>query len=423
MGKHLDGFALDKSSRRIDVDGRLHVDRSCISKSAVNPYYGHEIPGYESLGLDPDKVYRLFRDPVELERGAHTFARLPILKKHIPVTVDSPQPDLIIGAIGSDVAFDEPYLMADLCFWDAEAIAGIDTDTVRELSCGYRYTPVMTAGVYKGSPYDGTMTEIKGNHLALVPVGRAGADVVVADRNPFSTCIEGINAMKTTKLGKALFVAICATSPVLAQDSATLALLGSADKTTFKKDETKAKLLAMDAAIDSNQLDSVIDAILDMSNDPAPTEPATIADDDEDETPGGKLRALLTGKVDDDTLNACLALVGTTADADTVEENDKRVGAAMDSFKLELRQADEARRTVRDVVGDVVAMDSASEIYAFALDHMKVAHAGITDPTALKALFTLANGTKASVKSEPRLATDAAAMVEQFPAASRFHNA
>jgi hypothetical protein len=109
-------LAFDRSARRIDADGRLHVDRSHISKATVNPYYGNEIPGYEELGLDPTKVYRLLRDPVELERGAPTFARLPILSKHVPVTVDSPQPDLVVGSIGSEVIFDSPYLTLIFAF-------------------------------------------------------------------------------------------------------------------------------------------------------------------------------------------------------------------------------------------------------------------------------------------------------------------
>lgn len=174
-------LAFDRTARRIDADGRLHIDRSHISKATVNPYYGNEIPGYESLGLDGGKVYRLLRDPVELERGAATFARLPILSKHVPVTVDDPQPDLVVGAIGSAITFDAPYLDADLCIWDAPAIAGIETDKVRELSCAYRYVPDMTPGEFEGQAYDGRMTEIQGNHLALVEVGRAGSDVVVAD--------------------------------------------------------------------------------------------------------------------------------------------------------------------------------------------------------------------------------------------------
>ena len=45
---------------------------------------------------------------------------------------------------------------------------------------------------------------------------------------------------------------------------------------------------------------------------------------------------------------------------------------AMDEFKADLREADEARRAVRSVVGDVLAQDSAEGIYGFALDQMKV---------------------------------------------------
>ncbi len=174
-------LAFDRSARWIDADGRLHVDRSHISKAQISPYYGKEIPGYEALGLQPDTVYRLFRDPVELERGAATFARLPILSEHVPVTVDTPRPDLVVGAIGSEITFTPPYLDADLCVWDATAISGIETDKVRELSCAYRYVPVMEPGEFEGQPYDGRMTEIQGNHLALVETGRAGPDVVVSD--------------------------------------------------------------------------------------------------------------------------------------------------------------------------------------------------------------------------------------------------
>lgn len=180
-------LALDlKSARYFDADGRLHVTSSHISKAAVNPYYGHEIPGWEDLGLEKEKVYRLLRDPVELERGAPTFARLNILSGHDPITVDTlannpDQRKLIVGNIGSDIQFKDPYLDADLCIFDAAAIAGIETNQIRELSCSYRYVPVMEPGEYKGEAYDGRMTEIRGNHLALVSAGRAGPDILVAD--------------------------------------------------------------------------------------------------------------------------------------------------------------------------------------------------------------------------------------------------
>jgi hypothetical protein len=39
----------------------------------------------------------------------------------------------------------------------------------------------MQPGVYEGQHFDGIMTEIRGNHVALVRDGRAGGDVLVAD--------------------------------------------------------------------------------------------------------------------------------------------------------------------------------------------------------------------------------------------------
>ena len=412
-------LAFDRTARRIDADGRLHVDRSHISKATVNLYYGKEIPGYEALGLAPDQVYRLFRDPVELERGAATFARLPILSEHVPVTVDAPRPDLVVGAIGSEITFTPPYLDADLCVWDATAIAGIETDKVRELSCAYRYVPVMEPGEFEGQPYDGRMTEIQGNHLALVEVGRAGSDVVVADRNPFTPRNP---AMKMTKLGKALFAALCAASPVLAADSALPALVGPATRKNFKKEEVKAKLLALDASIDSNQLDAVLDAILDVEQDPKPVEtPAAAAD----ESPADKVKAMLAGKVDDATIEQICSLMAppAAADADPEEPGMKKeeVTAAMDGLRKELREAEEARRDVRAIVGDVMGMDSAAAVYGFALDHMKVDRAGVEGAPALRALFKVAASHK--VASPVHVAQDSAGLAAKFPGAARFSHA
>jgi hypothetical protein len=410
-------LAFDRTARRIDADGRLHVDRSHISKATVNPYYGKEIPGFDALGLQPDTVYRLLRDPVELERGAPTFARLPILSEHVPVTVDAPRPDLVVGAIGSEITFSAPYLDADLCVWDATAIAGIETDKVRELSCAYRYVPVMEPGEFEGQAYDGRMTEIQGNHLALVEVGRAGSDVVVADRNPF-TFKE--SAMKMTKLGKALFAALCAASPVLAADSALPALVGPATRKNFKKEDVKAKLLALDAELDPQQLDNVIDALLDVEQEPKAVETPMAA---ADESPADKLRKLLAGKVDESVIaEACALMQPAAADAEPEEPGMKKeeVTAAMDSMRKEMREANEAAREVRHIVGDV-AMDSAAEIYGFALDHMKVDRAGVEGAAALRALFKVA-ASKSSAPA-PRIAQDAGGLVEKFPGVARFRHA
>lgn len=403
--------ALDRSARTVDADGRLHIDKSHISKANVCPYYGREIPGYDALGLDGDKVYQLLRDPAELEKAAPTFARIPILSEHVPISADEPRQDLIVGAIGSDVAFDSPYLNADLSIWDSRSIAGIETDKIKELSCAYRYVPVMEPGEFDGIPYDGRMTEIQGNHLALVEVGRAGSDVVVADSNPF-TFKE--SAMKMTRLGKAMFAAICAASPKLAADSAVPAMLADAHYKTFDKAKVTASLIALDATLNPEQLDNVIDALLDVEQDPKPT----VAD----ESPADKVRSMLAGKVDDETINSILALL--TAPAQAADEDDKMdkedVQKAMDGLRAELLEAEQAKRDVRPVVGDVIGMDKAGDVYQFALKHMGVDHQGVTDVAALRALFKVASNKVA----ESKPAFDSGdSVVTKFPGVSRFRGA
>src|ERR1700744_3826478 len=103
-------FALDRSSRRIDADGRMHVDNCAISKAIVNEYYGREIPGSELMGLDPDTRYPLLRDPVALEKGAPTFNNMPLMDEHIIVSAENPEKDRVVGSTGTDAHFDGEYL-------------------------------------------------------------------------------------------------------------------------------------------------------------------------------------------------------------------------------------------------------------------------------------------------------------------------
>ena len=175
-------LALDRASaRRVDQDGHLFVERTPISKANICPYYGHEIPNGKELGLDPDKIYKLLRDPNELEKGADSFAGKPLLMIHKPVNAADHPREITIGSVGTDVQFDKPYLTAPLSVWDGEGIYLIDSGEQHELSSSYHYRADMTPGEYEGEPYDGVMRDIRGNHVAIVKEGRAGPDVVVAD--------------------------------------------------------------------------------------------------------------------------------------------------------------------------------------------------------------------------------------------------
>ena len=179
-------LAFDRASvRTIDANGRLQISRTNISKANVNAYYGREIPRSEELGLEPNKLYRLWRHPDELRKAAKTFNNIPVLSKHIPDFPTDPPNEFRVGVTHSNAEFDGTYLTVGMSIWDNSAIAGIESGEQRELSASYKYVADMTPGVTPdGETYDGVMRDIFGNHEALVPDGRAGPDVLVADSLP-----------------------------------------------------------------------------------------------------------------------------------------------------------------------------------------------------------------------------------------------
>lgn len=177
----------------------MTVEMSRISKANICPYWGREIPGWEALGLTPDKSYKLFRDPKELEKAASTFDGKPLLIRHVAIKADLPNKSLWVGTLGA-CTFEAPYLVTrPLTVITREAQDLIEEDEQRELSAGYRYTAEMIPGVYGGEAYDGRMVNIHGNHVALVAKGRAGSDVLVADELP-----PELQQMKRGKLIKRL---------------------------------------------------------------------------------------------------------------------------------------------------------------------------------------------------------------------------
>ena len=166
-------FAFDRqSARSFDADGRMRVKNCILSTAEVNPYYGREVVRWRELGLDPDKVYHLYRDPEELARAADSFEGVPLMLKHIVQTAGNPQKEYQAGSV-YNVRFDAPYLRGDLLVSDGYAIDLIEADELADLSCGYRYDPVMRSGEADGSKYDAIMRDIKGNHVALADDGRA----------------------------------------------------------------------------------------------------------------------------------------------------------------------------------------------------------------------------------------------------------
>lgn len=474
-------LAFDRSSvRSYDLDGRLHVAVCNISKANICPYVGREIPDYEKLGLEPDRIYKLYRHPDELANGAPTFNNIPLLSEHVPVSAADHQPDLVVGALGSDAAYVHPYLQNSLVIWKADAIKGVESEEQCELSAAYRYRADMEPGEVDGEPYDGVMRDIIGNHEALVKEGRAGTDVIVGD-SAIALEDEEIEDMATsTKLRttvKALMAhgAICAmVKPRLAQDAkvdykpvlAALALV-KPEKGSYKK-EIPAILKAVKLAVDGKlakdasveELASVLDMIdahpNALDDDPLPVR----ANPDESESP---MQGFLKGKLsDDDFKTACDMLKAGpngagahAADADDPDKKDddeddkpakdefpdkkdddkvdkkamdaaikKATKLATDSALKTAQQIREAERAVRPYIGELtLAFDSADDIYKMALDHFEIDVEGVP-PAAFPAMLKMVPvpGTKKPPVAKHALDAKSAAAgdyAKMFPAAAR----
>lgn len=170
------------TKRHKDINGYLHVEISPLTKETVNPYRGREIPGWDILGLDPEKIYNGYRAGAELKKALNTFNGIPVLREHKMDSADKPLKDERVGWTGTTAAWIAPYIMNALIITDKAAIDLIENNKQRELSACYRYKPVFESGSFNGEKYDFIMTEIQANHIALVEEGRAGSDVLVYDK-------------------------------------------------------------------------------------------------------------------------------------------------------------------------------------------------------------------------------------------------
>ena len=452
------GMAFDRSVspsesvRSKDRDGRLHISTMNISKASVDPYYGEEIPDYEELGLEPKKIYQLFRSPEELEAGAPTFDNLPVLSKHIPVSAKAPQKELTVGSLGTDAVFSDPYLTNSGVVYDQEAIDGIEDESQKELSSGYYYTADMTPGTFGGLRYDGVMRNIVGNHVALVDAGRAGPDVVVGDQMPRGLSMK-FKSRTALMLNGALAAMI---APKMAQDAKldlSKVLVGVKSKTIAKDQKglatkiiaaTKGKL-AQDAELDADDVVKVIGAITGASSDitededeiteadPAEAKPAVDADGDK----LAKVLAFLKGKISDEDMAELGKMCGEGADedpdADIGEDGDdantppaaggapkpamdrKAIRATVASTLAEIRTAE---REVAPIIGEVkIACDSGAAVYKLALDHLKIDTKGV-HPSAFRSMVKMASAAK---PAKPAFALDHASVASDFR--SRFPDA
>jgi hypothetical protein len=133
--------------------------------------------------LKPDGSKRLeFRPPDEVFKADSlaTFSMVPVTDDHPPVMLDaSNTTEWARGAVSESVRQDGDKLRAALLITDASLVEKMERKDACEVSCGYHCDMDETPGEHQGQRYDAVQRNIRGNHVAIVSKGRAGADVRV----------------------------------------------------------------------------------------------------------------------------------------------------------------------------------------------------------------------------------------------------
>lgn len=147
-------------------------------------YSGREVDPENKYGLRDQAVVNVARDPADVfdKASAHSFIGKPITDDHPrdPVTRDNWR-DHARGTVMGAEWQEGGYLAFDLMLTDGTAIDKVAAGK-RELSNGYSCELVhgdFTAT--DGTPCQFKQVNIRGNHVALVDRGRAGAECAIRD--------------------------------------------------------------------------------------------------------------------------------------------------------------------------------------------------------------------------------------------------
>lgn len=143
-----------------------------IARIGQQEYFAGEL----GLDGDPDRPVQVQRRPEDVfdPAAVASFEGKDVTQNHPPESLTPENHALYAKGHAENVRREGDYLVADLHLKDPGLISDVENGVTREVSCGYRccYTP------------DGTgyrQTNIRGNHVAIVPRGRAGHLVAIQD--------------------------------------------------------------------------------------------------------------------------------------------------------------------------------------------------------------------------------------------------
>lgn len=143
-----------------------------IARTGPQEYRAQEL----QLDGDPERIITVNRHPEDVFEDATlaSFEGKPITEDHPPENVGPENYAAYTKGHVQNVRRQGDYIIADLYINDAQLADEVKNGLKREVSCGYLCNYVPDGENYR-------QTAIRGNHVAVVPRGRAGHEVAIKD--------------------------------------------------------------------------------------------------------------------------------------------------------------------------------------------------------------------------------------------------
>lgn len=157
-------------------EGYLICKNVPIARTGKQDYLAREMGVADA---DPERVIPVMRNPEDVF-SAETLASFegkPVTLTHPPEDVTPENWAAYAKGHVQNVRRSGDYIMADLVITDPTLINQVRSGSMRQVSCGYHCDYTADGTGYK-------QTRIRGNHVAVVPLGRAGAAVSIQDAAP-----------------------------------------------------------------------------------------------------------------------------------------------------------------------------------------------------------------------------------------------
>ena len=183
--------------KTVDRNTFWSIEKNPLSKEGVYMYSGRMIG---LPGLEPDKLYPVYRPASELERAAESFEDIPFFEDHEMVgeNTHTKYDDKPAQGVVGRTFFDGGMLKGNLKIFSEKLKDAIKRGK-KELSLGYRCEYERRSGDFMGKAYEFIQKNLIGNHLALVDEGRMGSEVRVYDSFAFDSAEIEIENLKEEK--------------------------------------------------------------------------------------------------------------------------------------------------------------------------------------------------------------------------------